>query len=500
MLDCPQDLSRTEDIVAAARAYSGVQTNKRVLPLLPEFKCKIHVQGTVAQSQIAHLKPRTCLSEECCIPDTRTVSTDLRCLPPSSKVLRIADARAKMGPCKCFEVGAPPFPPCCPISTPQDISQGPSSAPPSSQGLLSEVMAYQILSSGAKVDAAGVLKVLQSVPGFYVSRQGLATQWFTGAVLSGQPASATIRECSMQLRCITALACSLVRECVPGHPFAALAFLSNVVSEPHRDAFCDEDSTSVILALSSFQGGGLWVEDSRSDRRMRLGDQVLLGSVKSFADGKILFDPTVPHAPERWQGDRSVLVAYMPAAVSKMTNEDLDTSRGLGFPVDGSLPGRNEGMQVWFSAQFGVPCTPDEFVGEAAKAEHPSNLQQLVPPELRQALERNFNESEVSICQDRTATIRRWIALSNDLVKDEDALKDSLSSKRLLLYKRILGEIGHADTRLFEDICNGFGLVGSLPESGLFKRRFRPAEMLEDDLRLCIPCPCRCPCNCHSIG
>ena len=34
-------------------------------------------------------------------------------------------------------------------------------------------------------------------------------------------------------------------------------------------------------------------------------------------------------------------------------------------------------------------------------------------------------------------------------------------------------------------MCNGFSLVGKLPESGVFKRKFRPASLLEEDLRSC---------------
>ena len=38
-------------------------------------------------------------------------------------------------------------------------------------------------------------------------------------------------------------------------------------------------------------------------------------------------------------------------------------------------------------------------------------------------------------------------------------------------------------TELFEALAKGFDLVGRLPESGVFKKKFRPATLLEDDLR-----------------
>ena len=53
----------------------------------------------------------------------------------------------------------------------------------------------------------------------------------------------------------------------------------------------------------------------------------------------------------------------------------------------------------------------------------------------------------------------------------------------LLLFKSLIEEAGHEDHSLFDDLVHGFDLVGRLPESGFFKRRFKPATLLETDLR-----------------
>ena len=60
--------------------------------------------------------------------------------------------------------------------------------------------------------------------------------------------------------------------------------------------------------LGDFEGGGLWVQDCAGDKPRRAGDDFLLGK-----KGRILFDPLVAHALDRWSGDRTVLVAYSPA-------------------------------------------------------------------------------------------------------------------------------------------------------------------------------------------
>ena len=87
--------------------------------------------------------------------------------------------------------------------------------------------------------------------------------------------------------------------------------------------------------------------------------------------------------------------------------------------------------------------------------------------------------------------IRKWIARANALVPQEELLKKDMStnrqsilaSKRLMLFKSLLEEAGHADNELCDDLAKGSDLVGRLPESRVFKKKFRPATMLEDDLR-----------------
>ena len=70
----------------------------------------------------------------------------------------------------------------------------------------------------------------------------------------------------------------------------------------------------------------------------------------------------------------------------------------------------------------------------------------------------------------RSETMKRLVAKAKELSNEEKALKDSfserrcgvLSSKRLLL-KWLLDESGFADVNLFQDLCNGFDLTGTLP-------------------------------------
>ena len=57
-----------------------------------------------------------------------------------------------------------------------------------------------------------------------------------------------------------------------------------------------------------------------------------------------------------------------------------------------------------------------------------------------------------------------------------------LSTKRLVLFRRMLVEAGHEDDGLVENIRNGFDLVGDVPKSGLSEKRVKLATITPDEL------------------
>ena len=61
-------------------------------------------------------------------------------------------------------------------------------------------------------------------------------------------------------------------------------------------------------------------------------------------------------------------------------------------------------------------------------------------------------------------------------------IAEVLKAKRLVLFKTLLEEANHPDD-LVTDLCKGFDLTGRLPESGVFKQKFRPASISKSSLR-----------------
>lgn len=80
---------------------------------------------------------------------------------------------------------------------------------------------------------------------------------------------------------------------------------------------------------------------------------------------------------------------------------------------------------------------------------------------------------------------------ARELSDDERTLRESLdpsaqpvlAPKRLLLFKEMLCDAGADDALLFDDICNGFRLVGDLQPSGQFSQQWKPAALSVEQLR-----------------
>ena len=634
--DTPQRLQHLDNIITGSRALTGVQANKRVLPLVPEFKLRLQVSGCCDPQALDGLVRKQVLAQPWVPPEGAVLSVDMPSVPAGSKLLSIstqgvqpdADSgldspaarspRVPLLPCPalglkpqgdvipsgvhvpscptsglvqpdadsgldspaarsprvpllpCPALGLKPqgdvipsgvhVPSCptsglvqpdaemglgepqgdvvpssvhvptCPTSGPNpqgdvvplgpqgDVvpssvhvptcpTSGPNpqgdvvplgvlSRPPGEDEPACEKLAYETMAQypSGRLSSEAVYRVLSQTPEVLPARiRGTHTdashQWFSGAY--GHGPMVGVRNSTLCFPWTTALACRYVREKAPWHRFGAVAFTVNLLSEAHVDSHNDASSYNLLLPLTTFSRGGLWVADDNGSDVLHVRGSRRTGTVHSFDNGAICFNPRFLHATERWEGTRAVLVAYTPSGLEKLEAEDNAVLAELGFVWKEPTAAAPARLPVRFSLEFGVRWSPEEFVAEACKAEHPSSFVNLLPAELSVAIKKNFEMSEHSLGQHRTEMIRKWIARANALVPQEELLKKDMSanrqsilaSKRLLLFKYLVEEAGHADNELCDDLVKGFDLVGRLPESRVFKKKFRPATMLENDLR-----------------
>ena len=148
--------------------------------------------------------------------------------------------------------------------------------------------------------------------------------------------------------------------------------------------------------------------------------------------------------------------------------------------------------QVQFRCIVGVPWSIVEFIQHSSvNAKHPHCLIEGVPADIKDCIHYRRDVSSNVLAIERTEMMRRCLRELVDCMEEEKSFKEDmsphrsriLSSKRLILFKRMLCQAGHDDVGLVDDIKNGFDLVGDIPKSGVYKKRVRPSSITVNELR-----------------
>ena len=88
--DTPQRLQDLDNIITGSRALTGVQANKRVLPLVPEFKLRLQVSGCCNPQALDGLVRKQVLAQPWVPPEGAVLSVDMPSVPAGSKLLSIS--------------------------------------------------------------------------------------------------------------------------------------------------------------------------------------------------------------------------------------------------------------------------------------------------------------------------------------------------------------------------------------------------------------------------
>ena len=88
--DAPQRLQDLDNIITGSRAFTGVQANKRVLPLVPEFKLRLQISGCCDPQALDGLVRKQVLTQPWIPPEGAVLSVDMPSVPAGSKLLSIS--------------------------------------------------------------------------------------------------------------------------------------------------------------------------------------------------------------------------------------------------------------------------------------------------------------------------------------------------------------------------------------------------------------------------
>ena len=143
-----------------------------------------------------------------------------------------------------------------------------------------------------------------------------------------------------------------------------------------------------------------------------------------------------------------------------------------------------------FRCFFGCYRTKEVFLREAMRLVHPFDKFLPLPDEVKRTLFATLCHGPAWIAARRAETLGKWTSWAADLLPKDLELRSSLEpgvrkvlkSKRLLLLQRIAEDIDWPDAGLFQQIQEGFELVGNQGPSGVFATELRPAQLTVSQL------------------
>ena len=145
---------------------------------------------------------------------------------------------------------------------------------------------------------------------------------------------------------------------------SASSCLNYVKADVHKD-LGNADTPSLLIGVSTFNNGELWVESPDGKVEMTLKDKVICGNLYPVCDTKVFFDArNTWHATMPWHGDRLVLAAYNPAFMDNLQPTQLEQLRQLGFQLssDAASASASSPLPTGLGGSGGASASADQGV------------------------------------------------------------------------------------------------------------------------------------------
>ena len=137
-----------------------------------------------------------------------------------------------------------------------------------------------------------------------------------------------LRSNTKKYPCTAALLAHMVRACTHSN-FTAVSLLRNVNMATHVDRYNQPGSVNVLVPLSPFRRGELWLEEEHGPDLSPKGQHQ--GRNHPLRMPGLEFSPFTRHATCPWKDDRLVISAYTPLRANRLELSDIDHLVSLGF-------------------------------------------------------------------------------------------------------------------------------------------------------------------------
>ena len=128
----------------------------------------------------------------------------------------------------------------------------------------------------------------------------------------------------------TRLVCAFVTEVAPKARFTSFQILCNCKALPHRDAQNWRDEPNLLIALTSYRGGQVWVECPGGEHRLLVRGVAHWGRLIDLQRGPAYLNHSQLHATLPWKGRRVLVVCNCIRNPEKL-GEAQDYLESVGF-------------------------------------------------------------------------------------------------------------------------------------------------------------------------
>ena len=168
----------------------------------------------------------------------------------------------------------------------------------------------------------------------------------------------------------------LVAQSHPSFVFSSISVNQNVLTLPHTDSNNLATEMNLVLPLTRFRGGELWIESEGGRDLLEVKGATRKGEAVRLQEGQKLFDPRRLHCTKEWRGTRTVLVAYTVRATEKLSAEQRKQAEALGFRLpspesSGTLSGSDVPRALQPKPPGGSFSSPRMLKGPRIETSHP---------------------------------------------------------------------------------------------------------------------------------
>ncbi|CAE7258543.1 dnajb6-b [Symbiodinium sp. CCMP2592] len=193
-----------------------------------------------------------------------------------------------------------------------------------------ESLAASILQTPAPFDKSSLSQLIELLPMQSPPRGSVGRSFAAGAYAKGGLYG--LHSNTNLFPNVCAVFAAQIRSLAPGECFTSFVILDDCSAEVHRDSNNDDSHCNILLKLSEFQGGAVWVEGDGDIEVTDPKGRVLKGHELSWENNKITLDArNLYHATLPWTGRRLVLVGYHVRDFQRLPCDDRQRLIDIGF-------------------------------------------------------------------------------------------------------------------------------------------------------------------------